>query len=146
MSSSVGWVKTRMMSSSVLDFIYLHIVQVPTNFLSGTSVFTKVYEVDIRKSSLNIDSLEFIQSSITNLPFGDCTINSLSCLHVAGHIGLGRYGDNIDINGTKKAVEELQRTFAKNDNLFFSVPIGKDSIYFNTHRIFSVKTIQSLFY
>ena len=115
-------------------------------FLSSTSVFTKVYEVDIRKSSLNIDSLEFIQSSITNLPFGDCTINSLSCLHVAEHIGLGRYGDNIDINGTKKAVEELQRTLAKNGNLFFSVPIGKDSIYFNAHRIFSVKTIQNLFY
>ena len=45
-------------------------------------------------------------------------------------IGLGRYGDNIDIYGTKKAVEELQRTLAKNGNLFFSVPIGKDSLYF----------------
>ena len=70
----------------------------------------------------------------------------MSCLHVAEHIGLGRYGDNIDINGTIKALEELQRILAKNDDLCFSVPIGEASIYFNAHRIFSVKTIQSLFY
>jgi len=114
-------------------------------FLSSTSIFTKVYEIDIRKSALNIDNVDFIQSSITNLPFADCTIKSLSCLHVAEHIGLGRYGDDIDINGTKKAVEELQRILAKNGNLFFSVPIGKDSIYFNAHRIFSVKLILNYF-
>jgi len=114
-------------------------------FLSSTSIFTKVYEIDIRKSALNIDNVDFIQSSITNLPFADYTIKSLSCLHVAEHIGLGRYGDKIDINGTKKAVKEIQRTLAKDGNLFFSVPIGKDSIYFNAHRIFSVKTIQNLF-
>ena len=42
----------------------------------------------------------------------------MSCLHVAEHIGLGRYGENIDINGTKNAVEELQRILVKNANLF----------------------------
>ena len=57
----------------------------------------------------------------------------MSCLHVAEHIGIRIYCDSININGTKDAVEELQRTLAKKGNLFFFVPIGKDSIYFNAH-------------
>ena len=38
-----------------------------------------------------------------DLPFDDHALESVSCLHVAEHIGLGRYGDPLDPQGTRKA-------------------------------------------
>ena len=62
---------------------------------------------------------------------------SLSCLHVAEHIGLGRYGDKLDPHGTKKAAKELARVLARGGSLYFSLPIGKERLCFNAHRIHS---------
>jgi hypothetical protein len=39
------------------------------------------------------------------MPFEDNTALSLSCLHVAEHIGLGQYGGPLDPLGTKKHVK-----------------------------------------
>jgi hypothetical protein len=54
---------------------------------------------------------------------------------VAEHIGLGRYGDDIDPAGFTKACSELARILSPGGNLFFSVPIGKAGTVFNVHRI-----------
>ena len=45
---------------------------------------------------------------------------------------------------TGSIINDTQDT--KNNTFFELYNIGKDSIYFNSHRIFSVKTIQYLFY
>lgn len=79
------------------------------------------------------------------MPFKDKSVNSLSCLHVAEHIGLGRYGDKLDPEGTRKVCGELSRVLAVNGNLYFSVPIGKQKTYFNTHRVHSPRTIIEYF-
>ena len=79
------------------------------------------------------------------MPFKDNSVNSLSCLHVAEHIGLGRYGDSLDPFGTKKSCQELSRVLTKGGNLYFSLPIGKPRICFNAHRIHSVSQILQYF-
>jgi SAM-dependent methyltransferase len=71
------------------------------------------------------------------LPYEDNTLESVSCLSVIEHIGLGRYGDKVDPDGWKKACRELQRVLARNGRLYISVPIGKARICFNAHRVFS---------
>lgn len=112
-------------------------------FLTG---ITKVSFVDIRPLEVsNITNLESIKGSILEMPFEDNSIASLSCLHVAEHIGLGRYGDPIDPKGTEKAARELSRTLAKGGNLYFSLPIGKPRLCFNAHRIHSPEQILSYF-
>src|ERR1035437_9128085 len=60
---------------------------------------------------------------------------SVSCLHVAEHIGLGRYGDPIDPLGTNKALLELQRVLAPGGVLLFSMPVGRERVEFNAQRI-----------
>lgn len=114
-------------------------------FIAHIAVFCNVKIIDIRPQSLKIENVEFIQGDVTNLNFPDNSVRSLSCLHAAEHIGLGRYGDKIDPLGTKRAAEELQRVLAKNASLFFSVPIGKERICFNAHRVFAPKTILQYF-
>lgn len=109
------------------------------------SEIIKVTFIDIRPFETDIKNLTIKKGDITNLPFTNNSVNSLSCLHVAEHIGLGRYGDKLDPNGTKKACEELSRILKPQGNLYFSVPVGEKKIYFNAHRVHSPNTIIEYF-
>ncbi len=102
---------------------------IPTKFL------------DYRKPNLKLTNLLIghIDISVDYL----APVESLSCCHVVEHIGLGRYGDNLDNEGDLKAIENLKKSSAK--HLFFVVPVGKPAVYFNAHRVYSPVYIQSLF-
>ncbi len=114
-------------------------------YVGFLTTITKIKFVDIRPLDAKIDNFENIKGDILNLPFENNSIDSLSCLHVAEHIGLGRYGDPLDPNGTKKACKELARILAPNGNLYFSLPIGRERLQFNAHRIHDPKTILEYF-
>jgi SAM-dependent methyltransferase len=101
--------------------------------------------VDIRPTGLRLPNLRELRASILDLPFSDGELESLSCLHVAEHVGLGRYGDELDPDGTAKAAQELSRVLAAGGNLYVSVPVGRERIVFNAHRIFDPATVLEYF-
>ncbi len=109
------------------------------------STFCKVTFVDIRPLTTPVDNVESKEGSILAMPYADKSVSSLSCLHVAEHIGLGRYGDPIDPAGTRKACAELARVLSVDGNLYFSLPVGKPRLCFNAHRIHSPAQIISYF-
>ncbi|MCL5774762.1 MAG: DUF268 domain-containing protein [Patescibacteria group bacterium] len=114
-------------------------------FLSMASAITKLKFVDIRPVKLDFDNFECIEGSILKMPFADDSVESLSCLHVAEHIGLGRYGDPLDPLGTKKACAELARVLKPGGVLYFALPVGREMVYFNAHRVHNPKTILEYF-
>lgn len=111
------------------------------NLIAPLSAFVEVEFIDYRPLNVQLNNLISRAGTITNLPFNDQTVNSLSCLHVIEHIGLGRYGDEIDPEGNKKACKELQRVLSVGGNLYLSTPIGKERVAFNAHRVHSFQTI-----
>lgn len=115
------------------------------DFVGFLSAFCKVTFVDIRPLEITLKDFNSLKGDILSLPFKDNSISSLSCLHVAEHIGLGRYGDKLDPMGTEKACRELSRVLAKGGNLYFSLPIGKPRLCFNAHRIHSPEQILQYF-
>jgi SAM-dependent methyltransferase len=110
-----------------------------------TAIVNKVFFVDIRPIQAYLPGLFQAQGDIINLPFADNSVMSLSCLHVAEHIGLGRYGDQIDPQGTEKACKELSRMLGPNGDLYFSLPVGYPRVCFNAHRIHSPSQIVQYF-
>lgn len=96
---------------------------------------TKVTFIDIRPFVGNIPNLTSTAGSVLAMPYADKQINSLSCLHVVEHIGLGRYGDPLNPYGSKDAIRELSRVLAPGGRLYFALPVGKPRIMFNAHRI-----------
>ncbi len=53
------------------------------------------------------------------------------------HDGLGRYGDRINPNGDLEAMRNIyDNLLSDNGILLLSVPIGKDQLAFNAHRIY----------
>ncbi len=116
-------------------------------FVAFLSKVIPVTMVDIRPLSVSLNSLHFQQGSILCLPFKDGVLPSLSSLCVVEHIGLGRYGDTLDGQGTEKSIAELKRVIAPGGHLYISLPLDDvNRVYFNAHRAFSEQYIQSLFF
>lgn len=81
-------------------------------FSAILSAFLPVDLYDYRITRLELDNLYCGKADLKNLHFPDNSIQSLSCLSVIEHIGLGRYGDEIDPLGDIKAMKELQRVLS----------------------------------
>lgn len=115
-------------------------------FVALLSKVCPVVMVDIRPLSVQLDSLHFRSGSILDLPFPDGSLPSISSLCVIEHIGLGRYGDELDPFGTEKAVQELKRVVAPGGHLYVSAPLDDENrTYFNAHRAFTEDYLLSLF-
>ena len=111
-------------------------------FVSLLSKVVPTTMVDIRPLSLRLESLDFVEGSILELPFEDESCESISSICVVEHIGLGRYGDPIDHEGTVKALKELVRVLAPGGRLCISVPIDDtNKTFFNGQRAFTEETI-----
>lgn len=100
---------------------------------------------DIRPLVVSVPRLHSVAADGLCLPFADGSVSSMSCLHVAEHVGLGRYGDRLDVEGTEGMCNELRRVLAPGGHLLFSVPVGRPRVCFNAHRILSPNQVLGYF-
>lgn len=114
-------------------------------FCTTLSAFIKTEFYDYRPAMLSLDNLTCAQADLTALHFADNSIESLSCMHTIEHIGLGRYGDNIDPDGDIKAISELARVCAPGGSLLVVVPVGEQRVMFNAHRIYRAASFVEYF-
>jgi hypothetical protein len=109
------------------------------------SAFIPTECVDFRPLDVYIPGLTCSAGDVAKLERNSQSIESLSCLHVVEHIGLGRYGERIDPYGANRALKELERVIRPRGNLYLSVPVGRERICFNAHRVFDPHTIINSF-
>lgn len=102
--------------------------------------------LDIRPLPTRIARLSFVQADATNLDnITDNSLESLSALCSLEHFGLGRYGDPIDPMACFKCFDSIQRKMKPGGLLYISVPVGKEHLEFNAHRVFAASTIVNSF-
>jgi len=133
-----GWAMRRIVAQQPAQHVDIGSQILFVNLLAAVLPVTFV---DYRPLKADIAGLTSLSGDILSLPFEDGTIASLSCLHVAEHIGLGRYGDPLNPYGTREACSELTRVLARGGNLYFALPVGKPRVCFNAHRIHAVETV-----
>lgn len=114
-------------------------------FSTMVSAFVPVEFYDYRPAEIRLPNLECKKGDLMALPFADNSVESISCMHTIEHVGLGRYGDEVDPNGDIRAAKELVRVVRKGGTLIFVTPVGKPKICFNAHRIYSYEQIMDLF-
>jgi hypothetical protein len=115
------------------------------DFVKYLSTLMPVVFIDIRPLVLPLSNLKCVSGSILKSGYENESINSISCLHVIEHIGLGRYGDPLDDRGSQKAAIELTRILAPGGHLYLSTPIGSASVEFNAHVIRNAATVREMF-
>ena len=115
-------------------------------FIAHLLAFMPVIVMDIRPLESSISGLSFIQDDATEMAqIATDSVESLSSLHVAEHLGLGRYGDAVDPHACFRFMASLQRVLAPGGTLYFSVPVGRERVEFNANRVFSPRTILGSF-
>ncbi|MCI8561274.1 MAG: DUF268 domain-containing protein [Dorea sp.] len=98
--------------------------------------------IDVREFPEKVEHLHTIVDDATSLrQIPDDSIESISALCSLEHFGLGRYGDPIDPEACFKCFDSIQRKLKKNGKLYLSLPIGKERLEFNAHRVFYPSTI-----
>lgn len=115
-------------------------------FVAHLLVFRSVVAVDIRPLDQHVPGLTWVQDDARTLSsFADGSMPSVSSLHALEHIGLGRYGDDLDPDGWRLAATSLQRVTAPGGTLYVGVPIGRERTCFNAHRVFDPGTVIAAF-
>ena len=119
------WLQLTLSKNNIFEF-----VDIGSNlsFITFASSISKIKCIDIRPHKIFLENVDFAVGDIIKLPFKEDSVNNLSSLSVIEHIGLGRYGDNIDLFGMEKSVKEFERVLKKNGNLIVSFPVGKKKI------------------
>jgi hypothetical protein len=114
-------------------------------FVTHVASCLEIEVFDIRPLNISAPNIKFKKVDIVNekrkLSQGYC--ESLSCLHTLEHIGLGRYGDEIDPVGHLKALKSLHKILKVGGMLYLSTPIGSQRVEFNSERVFSVEYLLS---
>lgn len=114
-------------------------------FVAHVAVFREIEIFDIRPQETNVKNIVYKQSDIMKIQnemIDYC--DSISSLHAIEHFGLGRYGDEIDANGHKVAIENIYKILKSGGRFYFSVPIGKQRVEFNAHRVFSLEYLMKI--
>lgn len=137
-----AWLARRLQGSRPAFHVDVGSSAMMINVLSAA---VKTVFVDYRPLRVSLSNFTSLAGDIVRLPFGDDSIGSLSSLHVIEHVGLGRYGDPLNPDGSQLAASELQRVLMPGGTLFLSVPVGRERVCFNAHRVFSPKTVRDFF-
>jgi hypothetical protein len=113
-------------------------------FVAHVATFMKIDVLDIRPMRTSAKNISFHQLDLLSdetLSLG--SFESVSCLHALEHLGLGRYGDELDPMGWIKGLQSLKSLTSIGGVLYLSVPIGPQRIEFDAHRVFEVATLRS---
>jgi len=133
------WATKRIVSEK-LPRVHLDISSSVT-FVTQLCGILPVVHLEYRPPSVMLSSYRGIRGDIGHLPFKSGGVESLSCLHVIEHVGLGRYGDCLDVDACWNAMHELERVVTSGGRLLMSVPVGKPAVYFNANIVFAAEDI-----
>ena len=107
-------------------------------FVAHVACFREIEVYDIRPISYKVRNIRFVQRDLMKSAERE-VCDSLSCLHVIEHFGLGRYGDDIDPWGYKLGFDHVSDLLRPGGAFYFSIPMGPQRVEFNAHRVFELR-------
>lgn len=91
-----------------------------------TIEYNKIISLDPRLKVITVDEYK-------NNP---CKFDAIISISTFSHDGLGRYGEPIDPNADILDMEKSKSMLVNDGLLFLGVPVGKDCLCWNAHRIY----------
>lgn len=100
---------------------------------------------EVRPVDVNDDRVEVRLQDLTYAENIRAEFDLVTCLSTIEHVGLGRYGDQLDPWGDVKIAANLRRMLRPGGIALISFPIGPGCVVFNAHRIYSPQRRSALF-
>lgn len=115
------------------------------HFLIGLLSHYSVTSIDVRERLPLFENETVITCDAKKLAIPDNSFDVVTSLCAIEHFGLGRYGDEFDLNADKEAISEMIRVIKPGGYLIFTTAITNavPSIVFNAHRIYSHDMIKN---
>lgn len=116
------------------------------HFLLGLLAYYNITTIDIRERKSGLDNETIMVCDAKCLSIADNSFDLVLSLETLPHIGLGRYGDEFDLDADIKAFNEMKRVLKPSGYLIFSTAItgGEPLIAFNARRNYNYKMIKDL--
>jgi SAM-dependent methyltransferase len=126
--------------SSILD------IGSQRHWIIGLLAQYQVTTVDVRDRTSELKNEKAVTCDAKQLKLPDASFEVVTSICALEHFGLGRYGDDFDLDGDRKAINEMIRVLKSGGHLIFSTTItrARPSIAFNGHRIYSHQMIKDL--
>ena len=114
-------------------------------FVLGLLAGYKVTTLDVRPRESRLENETIVTSDAKQLDIASDSFDMVVSLCTLEHFGLGRYGDEFDLDGDKKAFKEMIRVLKPGGRVVFSTTVTRStpSLAFNAHRIYSHRMIRA---
>jgi SAM-dependent methyltransferase len=116
------------------------------HFILGLLAHARVTTIDVRPRQPIHDNELVVTSDAKALALPDGAFDAIVSLCAIEHFGLGRYGDDFDLNADRTAFREMRRVLAPGGRIVFSTTITRvaPQLVFNAHRIYTLAMIHEL--
>jgi SAM-dependent methyltransferase len=115
-------------------------------FIIGLLAHYDVTTVDVRSRASLLANETVLTTDAKELDIPDGSFDLVLSMCSIEHFGLGRYGDEIDIEGDMKGFTEMVRVLKPGGHLIFTTTLrnGRPVLAFNEQRIYNVDLIHEL--
>ena len=113
-------------------------------FILGLLAHYDVTTVDIRTRKPILENETVVNCDAKSLNFPDNSFDTVTSIEALPHLGLARYGDELDLDADIKTFHEMIRVLKPGGILIFTTTItgGKPSIAWNARRNYSYEMIR----
>lgn len=117
------------------------------HFVLGLLAHFDVTTIDVRDRHSISEKEAVITCDAKKLPLRDGSFDVVLSMCAVEHFGLGRYGDEFDLDGDKEAIDEMTRVLRPKGHLILTTTItrARPSIGFNAHRIYDHEMLRNFF-
>jgi SAM-dependent methyltransferase len=116
------------------------------HFILGLLAHSSVTTLDVRPRKPTVENETVVTGDAKCLALPDDSFDLVLSLCSPEHFGLGRYGDELDLDADRKSFSEMIRVLRPGGSLIFTTTITRaaPSIAFNAHRIYDHRMVRDL--
>lgn len=105
---------------------------------------TKIISVDWCYHTSLKNNVRYVKGDAMNTNLPDQIADLVICISTLEHIGLGRWGDPLIVDGDIRAMKEAYRILKIGGLLVLTIPYGYPTVVFNLNRIYDSGRVQML--